>query len=58
MATVAGRAARAAKLAVTVAAVVPADARAEMVAAVARAAAVVVRAVARAAAPAGRWSRV
>ena len=51
-------AARAAKLAVTVAAVVPADARAEMVAAVARAAAVVVRAVARAAAPAGRWSRV
>ena len=49
----AGRAARAAKLAVMVAAVVPADARVDMVAAVARAAAVVVRAVARAAAPAG-----
>ena len=48
----AGRAARAAKLAVTVAAVVPVDTRAEMVAPVARAAAVVVRAVARAVAPA------
>ena len=44
---------RAATLAVTATLGVPADARAEMVAAVARAAAVVVRAVARAAAPAG-----